>query len=155
MVGASLLLIRSIQRGIPRNAKNGKKTPEKLAEIIASFPIKRPIRVMFQDEARFGRISRARYCWAKFPSRPTVKTALVHQAVYAYGAVSITDGAFDSLVLPHVNGQYMALFLTEIAERYPNENIVMILDGADRLAQRQIHVNPCEYASAASTSLFA
>ena len=56
---------------------------------------------MFQDEARFGRISDCRYCWAKFPLRPTVKAMLTHQYVYAYGAVSI-----------------------------PEDNIVMVLDGA-------------------------
>jgi len=85
---------------------------------------------MFQDEARFGRISDCRYCWAKFPLRPVVKAMLTHQYVYAYGAVSIGDGGFDSLVLPHVNGDCMALFLAEIAARYPNDNIVMVLDGA-------------------------
>lgn len=55
---------------------------------------------------------------------------LTHQYVYAYGAVSILDGAFDSLVLPHVNSECMALFLREIAGRYPHDNIVMVLDGA-------------------------
>ena len=85
---------------------------------------------MFQDEARFGRISRCRYCWAKFPQRPTVKAMLTHQYVYAYGAASIQQGNFDSLVLPHVNSDCMAIFLTEVAKRYPNDNIVMVLDGA-------------------------
>lgn len=101
-----------------------------LAENLTSFPVQRPLRVMFQDEARFGRISDCCYCWAKFPMRPTVKAMLTHQYVYAYGAVSILDGAFDSLVLPHVNSECMAIFLREIAGRYPNDNIVMILDGA-------------------------
>jgi hypothetical protein len=55
---------------------------------------------------------------------------LTHQYVYAYGAVSLPDGHFDSLVLPHVNGDCMGLFLAEIAERYPADNIVMVLDGA-------------------------
>ena len=85
---------------------------------------------MFQDEARFGRISDCRYCWAKFPLRPTLKAMLTHQYVYAYGAVSIPQGDFDSLVLPHVNSGCMALFLAELSTRYPNDNIVMILDGA-------------------------
>lgn len=101
-----------------------------MEEAITSFAVERPVRVMFQDEARFGRISDCRYCWAKFPLRPMVKAMLTHQYVYAYGAVSIADGAFDSLVLPHVNSDCMALFLLEISRRYPNENIVMVLDGA-------------------------
>ena len=85
---------------------------------------------MFQDEARFGRLSRCRYCWAKFPLRPIVKAMLVHQYVYAYGAVSIPQGNFDSLVLPLVNGGCMGLYLAEISRRYPGDNIVMVLDGA-------------------------
>ena len=101
-----------------------------MAEALNAFAIKRPLRLMFQDEARFGRISDCRYCWAKFPLRPTVKAMLTHQYVYAYGAVSIPEGNFDSLVLPHVNSDCMALFLAEVAARYPEDNIVMVLDGA-------------------------
>jgi transposase len=85
---------------------------------------------MFQDEARFGRISDCCYCWAKRPHRPIVKAMLTHQYVYAYGAVSIGSGEFDSLVLPHVNSGCMSVFLAEISKRYPNDNIVMVLDGA-------------------------
>lgn len=85
---------------------------------------------MFQDEARFGRISDTRYCWACRPTRPMVKAMLTHQYTYAYGAVSPLDGRFDSLVLPHVNTECMQLFITEIAQRYPDENIVMVIDGA-------------------------
>ena len=78
---------------------------------------------MFQDEARFGRISDTCYCWAKKPMRPMVQAMLTHQYTYAYGAVSPIDGRFDSLVLPHVNGHCMKLFINEIASRYPQENI--------------------------------
>lgn len=107
-----------------------KKLPAALGQIIAGFPKAQPLRVMFQDEARFGRISRSRYCWARRPMRPMVKTALVHQYTYAYGAVSPLDGRFDSLVLPHVNTECMQLFINEVASRYPNENIIMVADGA-------------------------
>ena len=88
------------------------------------------MRLMFQDEARFGRISDTRYCWARRPMRPLVKAMLTHQYTYAYGAVSPLDGKFDSLVLPHVNTECMQLFITEVAKRYPTENIVMVVDGA-------------------------
>lgn len=65
---------------------------------------------------------------------------LTHQYVYAYGAVSIPQGNFDSLVLPHVNSQCMALFLAEISKRYPNENIVMVLDGAGWHKSQSMHI---------------
>lgn len=107
-----------------------KKLPESIKGILASFEIKQPLRLMFQDEARFGRISDCCYCWCKKPQRPMVKAMLSHQYVYAYAAVSPQDGKLDSLVLPEVNGGCMQLFLTEVASRYPTENIVMVVDGA-------------------------
>jgi transposase len=85
---------------------------------------------MFQDEARFGRISDVRHCWDKKPHRPLVRAMVTQQYTYAYGAVSPVDGRFDSLILPSVSGDCMQLFLDEVAARYPDENIVMVLDGA-------------------------
>ena len=85
---------------------------------------------MFQDEARFGRISDSVYCWAKRPHRPMVQAMLTHQYVYAYAAVCPTDGGMDSLVLPHVNGPCMQLFINEVARRHPEHNIIMVVDGA-------------------------
>ena len=107
-----------------------KKLPSDLGQIVASFTKAQPLRLMFQDEARFGRISDTRYCWAKRPFRPMVQAMLTHQYTYAYGAVSPMDGRLDSLVLAHVNGDCMQLFINEMANRYPQENIVMVLDGA-------------------------
>ena len=107
-----------------------KKLPWRLAEEIAAFAIARPLRLMFQDEARFGRISDVRHCWDKKPHRPMVRAMITQQYTYAYGAVSPVDGRFDSLILPYVNGECMQIFLDEIAARYPDENIVMVVDGA-------------------------
>lgn len=106
------------------------KLCERLSQILASFPKAGALRLMFQDEARFGRISNTRYCWAKRPMRPMVQAMLTHQYTYAYGAVSPVEGKFDSLILPQVNGACMQLFINEIAARYPAENIIMVLDGA-------------------------
>jgi transposase len=101
-----------------------------LAQIVATFPCSRPLRLLFQDEARFGRISQTRRCWARKPLRPLLKTMLSYQYVYAYGAVSPQDGRFDSLVLPHIDSECMQIFLDEVARRHSNENIIMVLDGA-------------------------
>ena len=107
-----------------------KKLPSKLDEIVETFAVQQPMRLMFQDEARFGRISDTRYCWAKKPTRPMVQAMVTQQYTYAYGAISPVDGRFDSLVLPQVNGECMQMFIDEMASRYPKENIVMVLDGA-------------------------
>lgn len=55
---------------------------------------------------------------------------LTCEYTYAYATVCPLDGKFDSLVLPDVNTECMQIFLDEIARRYPNENIVMVMDGA-------------------------
>jgi hypothetical protein len=39
----------------------------------------RPFRIMFEDEARFGRINNPRHCWAPYPVRPMVRTAIVQE----------------------------------------------------------------------------
>ena len=85
---------------------------------------------MFQDEARFGRISDVRRCWAPKPLRPVCQGMLAHEYTYAYGAVDACTGEFDSLILPHVNTECMQLFLNEVSARHPDERIVMVIDGA-------------------------
>ena len=107
-----------------------KKLKERVDEIVTTWSDDRPLRLMFQDEARFGRIADTRYCWCRRPDRPLVSAMVTQQYTYAYGAVSPLDGAFDSLVLPHVNSECMQIFINEIVSRYPNDNIIMILDGA-------------------------
>src|SRR5699024_3844615 len=70
------------------------------------------------------------YCWAKRPLRPHLSAMMTHQYTYAYAAVSPQDRRLDSLIWPQVNSQCMQLFLTEIGQRYPQDNIVMVVDGA-------------------------
>ena len=72
---------------------------------------------MFQDEARFGRISETRYCWARRTMRPMVKAMLTYPYTYACGAVSLLDASFDSLLRHLVNTECMQLFITEIGKR--------------------------------------
>lgn len=88
------------------------------------------LRVMFQDEARFGRINSARRCWAARGVRPDVPTQIVREYTYAYAAVSPHDGVMDSLVLPTVNEECMCLFLKEVSGRHPDEFVLMVMDGA-------------------------
>jgi len=85
---------------------------------------------MFQDEARFGRIAESRRCWCPRPVRPVCPTMVCQEYIYAYGAVSIADGQWDSLILPKANTVCMQIFLDEIASRYPADRIVMVVDGA-------------------------
>lgn len=85
---------------------------------------------MFQDEARFGRINDVRRCWAPKPVRPLCKAMLTHEYTYAYASCEPATGTMDTLVLPQVNTHCMQIFLDTVAQRHPNDHIVMVMDGA-------------------------
>jgi hypothetical protein len=85
---------------------------------------------MFEDEARFGRISDPRYCWAPKGTRPNVPCQIVREYTYVYAAVSPLDGDLDSLILPDVDADSMSIFLSEVSERHPDEMILMFMDQA-------------------------
>jgi hypothetical protein len=63
----------------------------------------RHLRVMFADEARFGRINRPRPCWAPIGIRPEVALQLIREYIYLYGAVSPKDGTCIYLIMPTSN----------------------------------------------------
>lgn len=107
-----------------------KKLRDILSLINTEWPGTKPLRVMFQDEARFGRITDTRRCWCPRPVRPLSMVTVNQEYTYAYGAVSVRDGALDTLILPTVNSGCMQIFLNEISSRYSEDRIVMILDGA-------------------------
>ncbi|MCX5854178.1 MAG: IS630 family transposase [Deltaproteobacteria bacterium] len=107
-----------------------KKFPDTVAKIDQTWAGEAPIRLMFMDEARFGRISDTRYCWCPKPFRPVCYSMVSHEYTYAYAAVSVMDGKVDSLILPQVNGVCMQIFLDEISLRYPDDRMIMVLDGA-------------------------
>lgn len=85
---------------------------------------------MFQDEARFGRISEGARCWAFSGIRPLVGAQIVRQYTYAYAALSPMDGVMDSFILPDMYTDTLSIFLGKVAERHEKEFIVMVLDGA-------------------------
>jgi transposase-like protein len=85
---------------------------------------------MFEDEARFGRLSDPRRGWAPPGVRPEVSTQFIREYEYAFAAVSPQDGLLDTLVLPTVNTEAMNIFLAEVSRRHAEECIVMVLDGA-------------------------
>lgn len=90
----------------------------------------RPVRIMFQDEARFGRMVRIRRCWAPAPMRPTVDNGYERQFVYVYGAVSPVQGELDWAINPTMNTERMSAFLAQVSLAHPHEFILMIVDGA-------------------------
>jgi len=89
-----------------------------------------PVTVLFQDEARFGRMSDPRRCWAPRPLRPKVGLALVREYTYAFAAVSPKDGRLDWMLTSKSDTLNMNAFLLHVRRRHPDEFLVMVLDGA-------------------------
>ena len=87
-------------------------------------------RLMFQDEAGFGRINKPKRCWYGDKIRPTIPCHRIREYMYAYGAVSPLDGDIVSLILPRCNTECMNIFLTEVSKQYPNDYILMVADNA-------------------------
>ena len=109
-----------------------KKTlPEKLATVLTAEAVgERPVRLMFQDEARFGRMARLRRCWAPAPLRPVVCNGYEREFTYVYGGVSPLQGELDWSLSDKMNTAQMAAFLSQVSEAHPQEFIVMVVDGA-------------------------
>lgn len=101
---------------------------------------KLPLRVMFQDEARFGRIQEPYRCWAAKRVRPLVGQQLVREYTYIYGAISPKDGKADFLILPTLSQDCFALFLQELSLRYSEEYILMFCDGASAHHTKSIEI---------------
>jgi hypothetical protein len=85
---------------------------------------------MFEDEARFGRMSDPIRCWAPSGCRPQVSTHRVRQYTHVFGSVSPQDGELISLILPHADTEAMSFYLAEVSRRHPDEHLLMFLDRA-------------------------
>ena len=88
------------------------------------------MRLMFEDEAGFGRINKPRYCWC-FPGlRPTVPCHHIREYRYAYGAVEPLTGESFFLVMPSCDTECMNVFLEKLSEKYTSDKIILVCDGA-------------------------
>jgi transposase len=109
---------------------SSKKLPEEVAAACLKNEMNLPVRLMFQDEARFGRMSDPRSCWAPAPHRPVVNLAMIREFRYEYAAVSPWDGCLDFMTADKMNTDNMSRFLAQASQAHQNEFIVMVLDGA-------------------------
>jgi RNA polymerase subunit RPABC4/transcription elongation factor Spt4 len=108
-----------------------KKLPETLAALLKPEQVQdRPVRLMFQDEARFGRMVRIRRCWAPTPERPVVANGYQREFVYVYGAVSPVQGELDWMIGRQMNTERMSTFLAQVSAAHEWEFMVMVVDGA-------------------------
>jgi transposase len=98
---------------------------------------------MAQDEARFGRISEPRRCWAPASIRPHTPQQAIRQAVYAFAAVAPQQGKMTMLILPTADTAMMTLFLQQVSQEFATSFVIMQVDqaGWHRSAELQIPEN--------------
>lgn len=90
----------------------------------------KPVIVFFEDEGRFGRISRETYCWVKKDTVPSVARQMIREYIYAYSAIAPQSGNCFSMIAPCCNTEAMNCFLNQLAGQYNNYRIVLLLDKA-------------------------
>jgi len=105
-----------------------------LNEVIHSLPTLdatyRRVRLMFYDEARFGRISSFTYCWCFKGFRPIVPSLCVREYMYVFGAVDPTEGDSSFIIAPACNTDWTNAFFDVVSKQFPNDYIVMAGDNA-------------------------
>jgi len=95
---------------------------------------------MFQDEARFGRMPVVRAAWSPPGVRPLVLAAAERQFRYVYAAISPFDGDIDWCVANMMNTENMNLFLQQISDRYPDDHVLMVVDGAGSHRSKELRI---------------
>lgn len=85
---------------------------------------------MFQDEARFGRMAKPKRCWAPRGLRPVMPNGYEREFTYVYAAVSPLEGEMEYRICEAMNTENMGRFLTQVSDRYPDDYVMMVVDGA-------------------------
>ncbi len=109
----------------PGGAGRSEKLQAKVDAVVVGHP-PRPLRLMLEDEVRFGRTSDPVRCWAPSGCRPEGPT---HRArgipPRLRRRVSPHDRELISLILPHTDTSAMSLYLAEVSRRHPAGHILM------------------------------
>ena len=100
----------------------------------------KPLLLLFQDEARFGRMSDPARCWAPAPIRPTVGLALIREFRYFYAAIGPQGGTLHWMVTEKMNTENMSVFLMRVAEAHIDRHVVMVVDGASSHRAKALEV---------------
>jgi hypothetical protein len=90
----------------------------------------RPIKLFFQDEARFGRIDSVSSCWVPKGCRALAGNQIVREYTYLYGAFCPETGDSLSLILPYANSDCMEFFLKSLSENFYQYRIILAMDNA-------------------------
>ena len=88
------------------------------------------VRLMYQDEAGFGRISKMSSCWAPQGIRPSIPCHYMREYRYCYGAVDAQTGDSFFLIAGGCNTEWTNEFLRQVSQAYPDDYILLVMDNA-------------------------
>lgn len=108
-----------------------KKFPiEKILKIPGYLPEDR-VDIWLQDEARFGQQNTTTKLWAEKGTRPAAIQQQQFQYAYLFGAVCVTNGNSEAMVMPYANKEIMKKHLEQISNATaPDRYALVIVDGA-------------------------
>jgi len=87
-------------------------------------------RFFAMDEARFGLKLWYRRRWCPQGYRPPWPVHDRYEWLWLYAVVEPATGESFCLYLPRLDGLCFEVFLEELKQQYPDENLVLVLDGA-------------------------
>lgn len=100
--------------------------------ILRRLPItgKKPVKIWFADESRYGLLPNHRRVWTRKGLRPHKLWQSKYEWSYCYGAIDPMEGKTVFVQTPSVNLEWTRVFLEQITKQYPNHEHVIIWDGA-------------------------
>ena len=82
------------------------------------------------DEARFGLKTWFRRRWCPSGFRPPWPHQHRYEWLWLYAAVEPATGESFCLYMPHLNGDCFGVFLEQLRQAYPDDEILVVLDRA-------------------------
>ena len=107
-----------------------KSTFETLSKRFKEEETYNKVRLMYQDEAGFGRISKMSSCWAPQGIRPSIPSHYMREYRYCYGAVDAQTGDSFFLIAGGCNTEWTNEFLRQVSQAYPDDYILLVMDNA-------------------------
>ena len=107
-----------------------KSTLETLSKRFKEEGTYNKVRLMYQDEAGFGRISKMSSCWAPQGIRPSIPSHYMRECRYCYGAVGAQTGDSFFLIAGGCNIEWTNEFLRQVSQAYPDDYILLVMDNA-------------------------
>jgi len=111
-----------------------------ILKIPGSIPLDK-VDIWFQDEARFGQQNTTTRIWAEKGTRPRVVQQQQFTYAYLFGAVCITNGHTEAIIIPFSNMGIMKDHLSLISKATEvGRHAVVIMDGG---SWHQEHLDKC------------